>query len=104
MWLNSLLNPFMKYLLPHMPVQFGLMATGHTAVEDTFTAGVIGQGQDMAAPMYAADGCTPTVATSGTEDTGDKRPPAPLKGERILNKVKGFVDYLHEAFCILRPL
>ena len=60
----------MKDLLPLMPVQFGLMATGDTAAEDMFTAEVTGQGQDLVALTYAADGYTPTAAMHGTEDAG----------------------------------
>ena len=53
-----------------MPEPFGLMATGVTAAEDTFTAEDIGQGQGPAAPIYAETGHIPAVDIHGTEDTG----------------------------------
>jgi hypothetical protein len=66
------LNLFTSGLLLLTAVQYGLTATGHGAVADTFTEEVIGPGQEPVVLMYAEVGHIPTVAMRGVAGTGDK--------------------------------
>lgn len=76
-----------------MPEPFGLTATGAIAAEDMFTIGDIGQGQELAVPMFVVVGHIPAVDMYGTGVVGADKPASPVKGNR---KVNGYVK-IHGA-------